>query len=137
MGSAAARSSFHSGPRVVSRVDLYRLLADPGRLQVLALCSEEELSVGELAEVLRDTQPDSAPSGEPASPAMLAHLAALGPVLPGHRLAVDVGTGEGLLIDVLAPMYERVIAVDRSPARLAQCAQRVASRGFHHVSLFA
>jgi ArsR family transcriptional regulator len=51
-------------------------------------------------------------------------------------LAVDVGTGDGLSLDVLAPLYQRVIAVDRSPAQLARVAERVAARGFHHVSLF-
>src|SRR4051812_41230036 len=41
----------------VARVDLYRLLADAGRLQTLALCAEEELSVGELGALLRESQP--------------------------------------------------------------------------------
>ncbi len=40
------------------------------------------------------------------------------------------------MLDVLAPLFARVIAVDRSPARLARCASRVAARGFNHVSLF-
>ena len=33
---------------------------------------------------------------------------------PGRALAVDVGTGEGTLLPLLSPLYERVIAVDRS-----------------------
>src|SRR4051812_39615096 len=40
------------------RGHLYRLLADPVRLRVLALSEEAELSVGELAEVLEQTQPN-------------------------------------------------------------------------------
>ncbi len=200
-----------TGPRL-PRVELYRLLSDAGRLQILALCAAEELSVGELGEVLRESQPQisrrvaplrdaglldarrdgtrtwlkAAPGPEPVisdaldegrrlclkdgslarlpkvlaareesgraffdearaeapSPgglpdaAHLAHLAALGPLLPGRALAIDVGTGEGALLEVLAPLYERVIAVDRSRSRLARCATRVAERGFHHVSLF-
>jgi ArsR family transcriptional regulator len=71
----------------------------------------------------------------PPSPEHLAHLAALAPLLPGRALALDVGTGDGLLLDVLAPLYARVIAVDRSRAQLARVAERVAARGFHHVSL--
>jgi ArsR family transcriptional regulator len=197
------------------RVELYRLLSDAGRLQVLALCAEEELSIGELATLLQDSQPQMSrraqplrqagllearregtrtllrtnlqledatkiledaiaegrrlcqadgslarvpsvlaareaegrqffevaqPEGQPApaarSDGTLAHLAALAPLMPGRSLAVDVGTGEGLLLDVLAPLYSRVIAVDRSRAQLARCAQRVAERGFTHVSLF-
>jgi ArsR family transcriptional regulator len=207
---ATAASAASSASRTPSRVELYRLLSEPGRLQVLALCAEEELSVGELSSLLDDSQPqlsrkvsalrdgglvesrkdgtrtwvrtaketetdpvvadaiqegrrlcladgslgrvpqvvaareDSgrhlfevpATNAVPSSPEHLAHLAALAPLLPGHRLAIDVGTGEGLLIDVLAPLYQRVLAVDRSRAQLARVAERVASRGFHHVSLF-
>ena len=205
---ATAASAASTAP---SRVELYRLLAEPGRVQVLALCAEEELSIGELSSLLDDSQPqlsrkvsalrdgglvetrkegtrtwvrlagpaDADPvvadailegrrlclkdgslgrvpqvvaaredsgrhlfevpapnSAVPSSPEHLAHLAALAPLLPGHRLAIDVGTGDGLLLDVLAPLYQRVLAVDRSRAQLARVAERVASRGFQHVSLF-
>lgn len=201
----------------LSRVDQFRLFSEVGRLQVLALCAEEELSVSELASVLKDSQsqvsrkvaplreagllearrdgtrlflrasmggqadagladavlaeavaegrrlclldgslsrvpgvvaareehgrshfeePAAPLASVPASPEHLAHLAALGPLLSGRQLAVDVGTGDGLSLDVLAPLFQRVIAVDRSPAQLARVAERVAARGFHHVSLF-
>ncbi len=203
-----------TAPRL-ARVELYRLLADPDRLRTLALCAEEELSVGELGLLLTESQPqvsrkaaplrqagllearrdgtrtwlaaspglaaadpvvadalregkrlcladgslsripgvvaareetgqalfeavkDAAPTLPAAAPTVqLAHLASLSPLLPGRALAVDVGTGDGQLLDVLAPLYDRVLAVDRSRARLARCAARVAERGFHHVSLF-
>ncbi len=206
-------STVEPAHRVSARVELFRLFAEPARLQVLALCTEEELSVGELSQLLDDSQPqmsrkvsplreaglliarkdgtrtylhaaqgaleadavvkdavaegrrlcladgslarvpsviaarehdgrahfEAAPiarATEPTSPAHLAHLAALAPLLPGQRLAVDVGTGDGLSLDVLAPLYARVIAVDRSQAQLARVAERVAARGFHQVSLF-
>lgn len=202
--------ALHSTPTPVPRVELFRLFSEPGRLQVLALCAEEELSVSELALVLQDSQPqvsrrvaplreagllgarrdgtrtflrtdagddvvlreavtegrrlclldgslarvprvvaardeesrthfDVAPeqrASVPASPEHLAHLAALAPLLDQHALAVDVGTGDGLSLDLLAPLFTRVIAVDRSRAQLARVAQRVEARGFHHVSLF-
>lgn len=207
--------SLSSQPPRLPRVELFRLLAEPGRLQLLALCEEEELSVSELATLLDDSQPQMsrkvAPLREaglldarkdgtrlflrtdlktvaadpvlgealaegrrlcladgslsrvpavvaareehgrshfeqlaavpsttsvPASPEHLAHLAALSLLMPGRQLAVDVGTGEGLSLDVLAPLFSRVIAVDRSQAQLARVAERVAARGFHHVSLF-
>lgn len=194
------------------RVELFRLFAEAGRLQVLALCAEEELSVSELAALLEDSQPqvsrkvaplrdvgllearrdgtrtflrtlvsgdDAVVQGAiaegrrlcladgslarlpsvlsarearglehfdvtavekglatPTVPEHLAHLSALAPLLPGRQLALDVGTGDGLVLDVLGPLYQRVIAVDRSRAQLARVAQRVSSRGFHHVSLF-
>jgi ArsR family transcriptional regulator len=193
-------------------VELFRLLSEVGRLQVLALCAQEELAVSELAAVLDDSQSQvsrkvaalrdagllearrdgtrlflraakpvqsdavlaeavaegrrlclidgslarvpgvvaareeggrthfeasSPPAASvPASPEHLAHLSALAPLVAGRQLAVDVGTGDGLSLDVLAPLFQRVIAVDRSPAQLARVAQRVAARGFHHVSLF-
>lgn len=192
-----------------SRMELFRLFTEEGRLQVLALCAEEALTVTELAHLLKDSQPqisrrvtalreaglldgrrdgarvflrttppddvvvseaiaegrrlcvadgsltrlpavvaaredtavklfEAAAAGavEPSTPEHLAHLAALAPLLPGQRLAVDVGTGDGLVLDVLAPLYQRVIAVDRSQAQLAKVAERVVARGFHHISLF-
>jgi DNA-binding transcriptional ArsR family regulator len=214
MSGVATASTLRPSTARLPRVELYRVLADSGRLQILALCAAEELSVGELGEVLRESQPqvsrkvaplreagllearrdgtrtwlkavedgereavigdaleegrrlclkdgslarlpkvlaareetgraffeeqpgDALAAGGLPDPAHLAHLAALSPLLPGRALAIDVGTGEGALLDVLAPLYERVIAVDRSRSRLARCATRVAERGFHHVSLF-
>ncbi len=207
-----AARQLSSAPKA-PRVELFRLFSEPGRLQVLALCAEEQLSVTELAQLLNDSQPqisrkvsalrelnvlqvrregtrifahaDSqlvaadplvaeavaegrrlcladgslaripgivaarealgqthfetvapAASTVPSSPEHLAHLAALAPLLPSHQLAIDVGTGDGLVLDILAPLYQRVIAVDRSRAQLARVAERVAARGFHHVSLF-
>ncbi len=207
--TAAQKSSLQRLPRV----ELYRLVADPDRLRLLALCATEELSVGELAELLDESQPQVSRKVQPlrqagllearregtrtllctaapgesdpvladaleegrrlchkdgslaripalvaareergrelfeAAPApisteptpyagFLAHLSALSFLLPSHALAVDVGTGEGLLLDVLAPLYDRVLAVDRSSAQLARCAKRIAERGFTNVSLF-
>ncbi len=207
-------TSSAAGIPLPPRVELFRLFTEPGRLQVLALCAQEELSVGELALALQDSQPqvsrkvsalrdagllearkDGAkvflrlPTGTetadtvvgaaisegrrlcledgslarvpgliaaredegrelfesasptlqaaPTSPEHLAHLAALAPLLPNRHLALDIGTGDGLLLDVLAPLYQRVIAVDRSRAQLARVSERIAARGFHHVSLFA
>src|SRR5438128_2388141 len=41
----------------VPRWELYRLLADPVRVRLLALTSADELSVSELADILRESQP--------------------------------------------------------------------------------
>ncbi|MFL5322279.1 MAG: ArsR/SmtB family transcription factor [Myxococcaceae bacterium] len=213
MASAHAHHQSAKGHPALPRVELFRLLSDPDRLQILSLCAEEELSVGELSELLRDSQPqmsrkvaplrqagllharrdgtrtflhaaidsddavleDAVSEGrrlclvdgslarvpkvvaqreesgralfdeahahahEPeslTSPAHLGHLAALAPLLPGRELAIDAGTGEGLLLDILAPLYSRVIAVDRSRAQLARCSSRIEARGFINVSLF-
>lgn len=193
------------------RADLFRLLGDEDRLRLLALCAEEELTVGELASLLGESQPqitkksqplrevgllaarrdgtrtllkseihadpvmvaaleegrtlcsrdgslarvprvvaqreelsrrlfesaagDVAASLPPADAALLPWVQLLAPLLPGHALAIDLGTGEGALLPLLSPLYERVIAVDRSPARLARCAARIASWGLPNVRL--
>ena len=197
------------------RADLFRLLGDEDRLRLLALCAEEELTVGELAQLLGESQPQvtkksqplrevgllnarrdgtrtllraevAAPQGAPdpviaaaleegrtlctrdgslakiarvvaqredlsrrlfespsaelapapsADASLLAWTPLLAPLLPGRALAVDIGTGEGALLPLLSPLYERVIAVDRSPARLARCGARVAEWGLPNVRL--
>lgn len=191
------------------RADLFRLLGDEDRLRLLALCAEEELTVGELAGLLGESQPqitkksqplrehgllaarrdgtrtllraqvaaddavltaaieegrtlcskdgslarvarvvaqredlsrrffDESTDSEPAPPPLpeLGWLPVLAPLLPGRELAVDLGTGEGTLLPLLSPLYERVIAVDRSPARLARCGARIASWRLPNVRL--
>jgi SAM-dependent methyltransferase len=192
-----------------TRADLFRLLGDEDRLRLLALCAAEELTVGELATLLHESQPQvtrkSQPLREagllnarkdgtrtllraelPADPVVTAALEAgralcesdgslanvpslvaqreeasrrlfsrvesagpivvdgaqllpllpiLSPLLPGHALAVDVGAGEGTLLPLLSPLYDRVVAIDRSPARLARCAERVSALGLANVRL--
>jgi len=186
------------------------VLAEPARLRLLALAAEEELSIGELAELLNENQPNvsryagalrqagllldrregtrtlvrvsaqaardavvadalasgralceregslaripdllrareaaaheffsrptkSKVDGPPSE--MGAYLAALAPLLPRRALALDAGTGDGRLLEVLAPVYERVVAIDRSDAQLALARERVAARGFENVTL--
>jgi ArsR family transcriptional regulator len=192
------------------RWELYRVLSEPARLRLLALAVDEELSIGELAELLGESQPnvsrqaatlrqagllsdrregtrtlvrvpldaardavvaDALASGRAlcekdgslqrvaqvlrareaaaheffsrpgkakaeGTPAeMGAYLAALAPLLPRRGVALDAGTGDGRLLDVLAPIYERVVAVDRSPAQLARARERLTARGFTNVTL--
>jgi ArsR family transcriptional regulator len=194
-----------------ARWELYRLLAEPVRLRLLALAAAEELAIGELAELLREAQPnvsrhvaplrkaglvsvrrhgtrvlvrvaehaeqdpvvadglaagsalceedgslariaeivaqrdasareffgstrgseDLDPSALPRE--MLAYLTALAPLIGGRGLAVDAGTGSGLLLDLLAPLFEQVVAVDRENVQLERARQRARLRGFEHV----
>ncbi len=197
-----------------ARWELYRVLGEPFRLRLLGLAAEDELSVGELAELLHESQPnvskhvtalrragllsdrkqgtrvfvrlaegaaadavvadalhagrllceedgslgrvaqvlrmrdhaarelfaglsgeDELEKGELPSE-LPAYLVALAPLFSNRALAVDAGTGDGRLLDVLAPIFERVVGVDRSSARLARAAERIAQRGFSHVELF-
>ena len=41
-----------------SRWELYRVLGEPVRLQLLALSAEEELTIGELASLVGESQPN-------------------------------------------------------------------------------
>ena len=195
---------------VSARADLFRLLGDEDRLRLLALCAEEELTVGELASLLGESQPQVTKKSQPlrevgllaarrdgtrtllrahmdhdavldaalaegrvlcskdgslakiaaivaareelsrkyfdesapieaaaplADGGLIAWLPLLAPLLPGRALAVDVGTGEGTLLPLLSPIYDRVVAVDRSPARLARCGARIATWGLPNVRL--
>ncbi len=192
------------------RWELYRVLAEPARLRLLGLAAEEELAIGELADLLGESQPnvsrqaavlrqagllrdrregtrtlvrvapeaardavvaDALASGralcdregslarvadvvrarEAASheffarpgraridgaPAeMAAYLAALAPLLARRALAVDAGTGDGRMLEALAPVFDRVVAVDRADAQLARARERIAARGFGNVTL--
>ncbi|MDQ3339245.1 MAG: methyltransferase domain-containing protein [Myxococcota bacterium] len=193
--------------QLAPRADLFRLLGDEDRLRLLALCAEEELTVGELASLLGESQPqitkksqplreagllsarrdgtrtllrtmtsgdvivDSAlaeghklcttdgslariPSvialreelsrrffeeaaSEPIAPLpeLATWLPILAPLLPRTELAVDIGTGDGALLPLLSPIYQRVVAVDRSAARLARCATMIAERRLPNVRL--
>ncbi len=194
-----------------SRWELYRLLGDPFRLRLLALTREEELAVGELAELLGESQPNVSkhvavlkragvvavrkqatrvfvrPSDElrddvvvadairagremverdgslgrlgeivrardeqaremfakgeseldpEALPAELpAYLSALAPLIPHRALAIEIGTGDGRLLDALAPIFDRVLACDRSRAQLDRAARRVRAHGYANVEL--
>ncbi len=194
------------------RWDLYRALSEPVRLRLLALCAEEELSIGELAELTGESQPNvsrhvaalkqaglvslrkdgtrsfirvtsgistdavvadaiksgralcekdgslgrlgdvlevrdrvareyfasatkknGAAKGAPSE--YRAYLTLIASLLPRRALAVDIGTGDGSLLDVVAPMFERVVAVDRSEAQLAFAKERVRTRGYKNVEL--
>lgn len=195
------------------RWELYRVLSEPARLRLLALAAEEELGIGELAELLGESQPnvsrhaatlkglglltvrregtrafvrvpgaaladavvgDALESGralvradgslarvagvvrereasareffsrprerervDGVDETALAYVATLSTLLPARGLAVDAGTGDGGLLDVLAPSFDRVVAIDRSPAQLEAARARVAQRGFRNVELLA
>lgn len=196
-----------------ARWQLYRLLSDPFRLRVLALAAQEELALGELADLLGESQPnlsrqaaplrqagllserrqgtrtlvrlDQAAKSDPVvcdalaaglrmcvkdgslariatvvrardqktreffaqpprvdeplvlAPELPVYIAALASLLDRRGLAVDAGTGDGALLDVLAPAFDRVIALDRSAAQLARAERRVLARGYDNVEFYS
>jgi len=194
----------------VERWELYRLLAEPVRLKLLALAAEDELAVSELSQLLGESQPNISRHAAPLRQAGLlsdrrqgtwtllrfaddaaedpvvadalasgralcakdgtlrrvaeivrareagtreffsrrkseaafgppaelgAYLAALAALLPHRKLAVDAGAGDGPSLELLAPMFDKVIAVDRSEAQLSLARERIAARGFRNVQL--
>jgi ArsR family transcriptional regulator len=126
-----------------------RLAADVGADPVVgdalasgrALCMRDG-SLGRIGEVLRAREaaareffarPAKAkPEGVPAE--IGAYLAALAPLVPHRALAVDAGTGDGSLLEVLATVYGRVVAIDRAEAQLSRARDRAAARGFTNVT---
>ncbi|MGB5223326.1 MAG: methyltransferase, partial [Polyangiales bacterium] len=62
-------------------------------------------------------------------------LTALRTLVPQRGLAVDVGTGDGALVELLAPLFDRVVAVDRSEERVKAAERRLANRYSRHVEL--
>src|ERR1700759_2249941 len=64
-----------------------------------------------------------------------AYLSALSWLLPQRELAIEVGTGDGRLIEVLAPMFDQVLAIDREQAQLERAQERLAQRGHRNVEL--
>jgi ArsR family transcriptional regulator len=198
-------------PGQEERWQLYKLLSDPLRLRLLALAAEEELAVGELAQLLGEAQPnvsrhaaplrqagllsdrrqgtrtlirlaDSAAGdavvadalgagkelctedgslarvrevirgrdartreffsrpGKPKEPPPLAkelpaYLSAMSRLVSRRSLALDAGTGDGTLLDLLAPLFERVVALDRSEAQLGRALFRIRARGYENVEL--
>jgi ArsR family transcriptional regulator len=196
------------------RWELYKLLAEPVRLRLLVLAAEEELAIGELAELLGEGQPnvsrhvaplrraglltmrrqgtrtlvrladgaasdpvvgdaldagralcaadgslarvsdvvrardraareffesaapnESEPGIAALPPELPAYLSALALLVPHRDLAVDVGTGDGSLLDLLAPIYGRVIGIDRAEPQLERAKKRLAMRGYRNVEL--
>jgi DNA-binding transcriptional ArsR family regulator len=196
-----------------ARWELYRVLAEPIRLRILALVAEEELSIGELAELLAESHSnasrhttalkqaglvvsrregtrillrlagevakdavviDALGSGRalcvadgslgriaavlgardaitreffarpvhrddrgPFAPELGAYLKALAPLIGDRRLAVDAGTGDGSLLDVLAPVFDRVVAIDREDVRIDMARRKVAQFGYANVTLLS
>jgi DNA-binding transcriptional ArsR family regulator/protein-L-isoaspartate O-methyltransferase len=80
-------------------------------------------------------------SGDPGVPhfpdALPAYLAALAPLVSPHKLAIDAGTGDGSLLDVLAPIFDHVLAIDRSEPQLERARRRIAGRGYRNVECVA
>lgn len=193
------------------RWSLYRLLAEPGRLRLLALISEQELGIGELAELLGESQPSvsrhvaslrsgglvaerrrgprcflrlaESAVGDPVlvdavaegrrlcsdegrleripsivrrramdarggrgpedpegavpqlAPELPVYVRALSMLSGKAELALDVSAGDGKLLDVLAPFFRRVVALEHRVAKWEQASLLLSQRGYQNVEL--
>jgi DNA-binding transcriptional ArsR family regulator len=63
-----------------------------------------------------------------------AYLAGLAPLFAANALALDAGTGDGSLLEVLGPVFQHVVAVDRSAPQLRMAEARANELGLRNVS---
>lgn len=110
------------------------------------LCRKDK-SLAKIPKLVRDREENSrryfddvaaaASSTVSPAPSLLGFLPLLRPLLgeAAHGLCVDVGAGDGALLPLLSPLFARVVAVDRSPARLAACARVVSGHDLGNVRL--
>lgn len=109
------------------RWELYKLLSEPTRLRLLALCGEEELSVGELSELLGESQPQVSRHAAPLREAGLLVLRKqgtrsflqLGPDAARDAVVADaLGSGRALAkADGSLARVPVVVAEREGPAR--------------------
>jgi ArsR family transcriptional regulator len=131
------RSEATVDPVVLAALETGRdlCLRDGSLAQIPALLAQrEEASRQFFSRDAGSTATIAAATGDAAAP-WTPFLPLLAPLVARRALAVDVGTGEGALLPLLSPIFERVVAIDRSPARLARCAERVAALGLPNVRL--
>lgn len=64
-----------------------------------------------------------------------AYLAAIAPLLPRRALAIDVGTGDGSLLEILSPLFDVVVGIDRSEVQISLAEERVRRRELNNVEL--
>jgi SAM-dependent methyltransferase len=70
------------------------------------------------------------------NPEWFAGLHIMSALLPQRGLAVDAGSGDGNLLSVLSPMFEHVLAVEKSPAQMARCQKRIEEESLNNVQTF-
>src|SRR3982751_3321193 len=97
------------------RAELSRLLGDEDRLRLLALCSGKELTVGELAHLLGESQPQVTKKSQPLREAGL--LAAR---RDGTRTLLKADASEDLVVGEAVAEGRRLCSKDGSLAKVAR-----------------
>ena len=98
--------------------DLFRVLGDEDRLRLLALCAADELTVGELAELTEDSQPQVSRKCQPLRAAGLLRARK-----EGTRTLLSMGEtelvdGEGPVVAAALREGRRLCALDGSLSRV-------------------
>ncbi|MBS1119849.1 MAG: Transcriptional regulator, ArsR family / protein [Deltaproteobacteria bacterium] len=100
------------------RAELFRLLGDEDRLRLLALCAEDELTVGELASLLGESQPQVTKKSQP-----LREVGLLSARRDGTRTLlrshVDLPGRDAVVIDAAVEEGRMLCSQDGSLARVA------------------
>src|SRR5512138_2680488 len=97
------------------RADLFRLLGDEDRLRLLALCAEEELTVGELAQLLGESQPQITKKSQP-----LREVGLLNARRDGTRTLLKVDAEPDPVIDAALQEGRTLCSRDGSLAKIAR-----------------
>lgn len=69
------------------------------------------------------------------APELPVYVRAVSLVSTERGVALDVGAGSGGMLDVLAPMFRRVVALVRTPEELERAGKKVQQRGYDNVEL--
>lgn len=116
---------------VIDALATGRALLEPdGTLERIALIVQRRDAIAREFFARESEEPGSGIADE-----LPAYLSALSVLMPHRKRAIDAGTGDGRLLDALAPLFDEVIALDREPARLARAERRVAAAGYANVKL--
>lgn len=99
----------------LSRADLFRLLGDEDRLRLLALCAEEELTVGELAHLIGESQPQVTKKSQP-----LREAALLASRRDGTRTLLKSETDTDVIVAEAIAEGRRLCSRDGSLAKVAR-----------------
>jgi DNA-binding transcriptional ArsR family regulator len=137
------------------RADLFRILGDEDRLRLLALCAIEELTVGELATLLGESQPQVSKKSPPLRDAGLLNTRRDGTrtllrVQPKTDAVIDAAIAEGKALCARDGSLARVAHVvaqreeqsrryfdEVSPAELAEVASGPRAEALGSLSIFA
>src|SRR6478672_6961227 len=98
-----------------ARADLFRLLGDEDRLRLLALCAEDELTVGELATLLGESQPQVTKKSQP-----LREVGLLASRRDGTRTLLKAELDRDAVIGAAIDEGRRLCTKDGSLSRVAR-----------------